>query len=135
MVHRPEHPGQRELVAASARGAIQVSDPGAVPHVARVLMTLGRAPDVATASLRDLQELVYTEREAFEVGDYFAMIHERRGRPFPEQLLDVRRVRIDEQIVRDLAPANAGAEEMDAQRLLLREVVPHAEGEVLDLWK
>jgi hypothetical protein len=60
-----------------------------------------------------------------------AVVDERRRRPVPQNLPDVGRIRIREQIVGDRTPAHTRAEDVDAERLFLREAVPDAECEVL----
>ena len=73
------------------------------------------------------------KREALEIRNDLAVVDERRGRPFPQNLSRVRRVGIHKEIVSDLAPRDTGAEDVHAERQFLREAVPDRKGEVLSV--
>src|SRR6267378_2493159 len=118
-------------MATSTRLAVQVANPRAVLHVPGVLVRLVRRTAGSPAALGDLQELVHAEREALEIRHDLAVIDERRGRTVPQDLTGVRRIRIDEEVVAEIAPRDAGAIYMDAQRLCFSKTVPNPKSKML----
>src|SRR5205823_12261597 len=94
-----------------------------------VLLLKKAAP--SAAPLRHLQELMDAEGKALEVRHHLSVIDERRRWSLPANPSGIRRIRIDEEIVRDFTPAEARAKEVYAEYLSIGETIPYREGEVL----